>query len=128
MVIVFAQSADAGTLDPANQTSANSLAPASHIYEGLIGFNPGTTETISALATSWDVSDDNLEWTFNLREGVKFHDGTDFNADAVVFNFERWWDLDNEYNQGADQFIYWATCLKASSRMEPASGWHRENR
>ena len=107
LVIIFAQSADAGTLDPANQTSANSLAPASHIYEGLIGFNPGTTETIPSLATSWDVSADNLEWTFHLREGVKFHDGTDFNADAVVFNFERWWDLDNEYNQGADQFIYW---------------------
>ena len=107
VVITFAQSADAGTLDPANQTSANSLAPASHIYEGLIGFSPGTTETIPALATSWDVSDDKLEWTFHLREGVKFHDGTDFDADAVVFNFERWWDLDNQYNQGADQFIYW---------------------
>ena len=107
VVIVFAQSADAGTLDPANQTSANSLAPASHIYEGLIGFNPGTTETIPALATSWDVSDDKLEWTFHLRGGVKFQDGTDFDADAVVFNFERWWDLDNEFNQGADQFIYW---------------------
>ena len=107
VVITFAQSADAGTLDPANQTSANSLAPASHIYEGLIGFTDGTTETIPALATSWDVSDDKLEWTFHLREDVKFHDGTDFDADAVVFNFERWWDLDNEFNQGADQFIYW---------------------
>ncbi|MFQ5924324.1 MAG: ABC transporter substrate-binding protein, partial [Anaerolineales bacterium] len=52
-------------------------------------------------------SDDGLEWTFHLREGVKFHDGTDFNADAVVFNFERWWDTDNPYNLGADQFIYW---------------------
>jgi peptide/nickel transport system substrate-binding protein len=38
---------------------------------------------------------------------VTFHDGTPFNADAVVFNFERWWDTENPYNLGADQFIYW---------------------
>ena len=107
MVLVFAQSADAGTLDPANQTSANSLEPAFHIYEGLTQNEPGTTNPVPALATSWETSDDKLEWTFNLREGVKFHDGTDFNADAVVFNFERWWDTANQYNQGPDQFIYW---------------------
>ncbi len=107
MVLTFAQSADAGTLDPANQTSANSLEPAFHIYEGLTQNEPGTTNPVPALATSWETSDDKLEWTFNLREGVKFHDGTDFNADAVVFNFERWWDTANQYNQGPDQFIYW---------------------
>jgi peptide/nickel transport system substrate-binding protein len=105
--LVFAQSADAGTLDPALETSANSLAPASHIYEGLTGFEPGTTTPIPALATSWEASEDGLEWIFHLREGVLFHDGTPFNADAVVFNFERWWDTDNPYNLGADQFIYW---------------------
>ncbi len=104
---VFAQSADAGTLDPALETSANSLAPATHIYDGLTEFEPGTTTPIPALAESWDVSDDGLEWTFHLRQGVTFHDGTPFNADAVVFNFERWWDLDNPYNLGEDQFIYW---------------------
>jgi peptide/nickel transport system substrate-binding protein len=105
--LVFAHSADAGTLDPALETSANSLAPASHIYEGLTGFEPGTTIPEASLAVSWDATADGLEWTFELREGVKFHDGTDFDADAVVFNFERWWDTDNPFNLGADQFIYW---------------------
>jgi peptide/nickel transport system substrate-binding protein len=105
--LIFAQSADAGTLDPALETSANSLAPASHIYEGLTTFEPGTTTPVPSLATSWEASDDGLEWTFFLREGVTFHDGTPFDADAVIFNFERWWDTDNPYNLGADQFIYW---------------------
>ncbi|MBE9473604.1 MAG: ABC transporter substrate-binding protein, partial [Chloroflexi bacterium] len=107
MVLIFAQSADAGTLDPPLESSANSLAPASHIYEGLTQFEPGTTTPIPALATGWEASEDGLEWTFTLQEGVTFHDGTPFNADAVIFNFERWWDTDNPYNLGADQFGYW---------------------
>jgi peptide/nickel transport system substrate-binding protein len=107
MILIFAQSADAGTLDPALESSANSLAPAFHIYEGLTMFEPGTTTPIPGLATSWEATEDGLEWTFSLQEGVTFHDGTPFNADAVVFNFERWWDTDNPYNLGADQFGYW---------------------
>jgi peptide/nickel transport system substrate-binding protein len=105
--LIFGHSADAGTLDPANQTSGNSLAPAFHIYEGLTMFEPGSTTPIPALATGWEASEDGLEWTFTLREGVSFTDGTPFDADAVVFNFERWWDFENPYNQGADVFIYW---------------------
>lgn len=104
--LVFAMSADAGTLDPALETSANSLLPAYHIYEGLTDFEPGTTTPIPKLATSWEASEDGLEWTFHLRKGVKFHDGTPFNADAVVFNFERWWDPSHPQHQ-KDQFIYW---------------------
>lgn len=105
-MLIFGMSADAGTLDPALETSANSLLPAFHMYEGLTSFEPGTTEPVPALATDWEVSDDALEWTFHLREGVTFHDGTPFNADAVIFNFQRWWDPENEYHQEG-QFIYW---------------------
>jgi peptide/nickel transport system substrate-binding protein len=99
-------SADAGTLDPALETSANSLLPAYHIYEGLTDFEPGTTTPVPRLATSWEASPDGLEWIFHLRQGVTFHDGTPFNADAVVFNFERWWDPAHPQHQ-KDQFIYW---------------------
>jgi peptide/nickel transport system substrate-binding protein len=110
--LIFAQSADAGTLDPALETSANSLAPATHILEGLTDFEPGGTTPIPALATSWETSADGLTWTFHLREGVSFTDGTPFNADAVVFNFDRWWNPDNPlYQEG--QFIYWNYMFQA---------------
>ena len=61
------------------------------VYETLLWYNvPGSEETFSpGLATSWEVSEDGLSWTFHLREGVKFHDGTDMNAEAVKYSIER---------------------------------------
>ena len=61
------------------------------VIEGLVGTKPGTTgEIIPVLAKSWTVSPDGLTYTFTLRDGVKFHDGTDFNAEAVCYNYDRW--------------------------------------
>jgi peptide/nickel transport system substrate-binding protein len=62
-----------------------------NVYETLTWYNlPGSSEMLSPkLATSWESNKDATEWTFNLRKGVKFHDGTDFNAQAVKFSFER---------------------------------------
>ncbi len=62
-----------------------------NVMEGLVSLKPGSTsEIVPALAESWTTSTDGLTYTFKLRSGVKFHDGTDFNADAVVFNYDRW--------------------------------------
>ena len=60
-----------------------------NIYETLTHYNPDTGAAEPRLATSWSVSDDGLTWTFNLREGVKFHDGSDWNADAAKANLDR---------------------------------------
>jgi peptide/nickel transport system substrate-binding protein len=60
-----------------------------HIFETLVGAAPGAMKPEPMLATHWEVADDGLTWTFYLREGVKFHDGTPFTAEAVKFSLER---------------------------------------
>lgn len=62
-----------------------------NVYEPLLWYSPpGSAEQFTpALATSWESSDDGLTWTFHLREGVTFHDGTPFNAEAVKYSIER---------------------------------------
>ena len=60
-----------------------------HIFETLVGAASGAMKPEPMLATHWEVSEDGLTWTFYLREGVKFHDGTPFTTDAVKFSLER---------------------------------------
>ncbi|MCC2308242.1 ABC transporter substrate-binding protein [Cellulomonas chengniuliangii] len=87
---VFAASSDPASLDPAFANDGETFRVARQIFEGLVGTVPGTADPAPLLAESWDVADDGLEYTFHLKEGVSFHDGTDFDADAVCFNFDRW--------------------------------------
>src|SRR5947207_11752962 len=69
------------------------------IFQGLIGFDLTTTGPVKLLphlAESWEqAADDKKVWIFRLRKGVKFHDGTDFNADAVVWNLDRFFNKDS---------------------------------
>lgn len=90
--LVFGSGGDPSSLEPGNIEDGNSIYVQHQIYDRLIDYKPGTTELEPALATEWEASDDGLTWTFTLREGVKFHDGTDFNAEAVRANVNRWWD------------------------------------
>ncbi|MFE6131717.1 ABC transporter substrate-binding protein [Streptomyces sp. NPDC056437] len=71
------------------------------LYEGLTRYDLSTTdappEITGALATSWKVAADNRTWTFTLRKGVTFQDGTAFDADAVVFNLDRYLNKNSAY-------------------------------
>ncbi len=87
--IVYAQGADPRGLDPHITDDGESAKVTNQIYEGLLQYADDSTALEPCLAKSWDVSEDGLEYTFHLQEGVKFHDGTDFNAEAVKFNVER---------------------------------------
>ena len=104
--LVFAGAADPLVLDGALVSDGESLRVIDQLFEGLVTLEPGTTEVIPALATEWETSEDGLEWTFNLREGVTFHDGEPFNADAVCFNFERWYNFPDAF-QNANASYYW---------------------
>jgi len=95
--LIYAQGADADALDPHMTTLGNSADVIVNVFDGLVRFKAGTTEIEPALATDWEISDDGLEYVFHLREGVEFHDGTAFNAEAVVFDIERQLDSDHPY-------------------------------
>ncbi len=75
----------------------NSLIVQYQVAEPLVLYEPGTTTITEGLATSWEANEDSTVWTFHLRDGVTFHDGTPFNAEAVKFNFDRWNHRDNPY-------------------------------
>ena len=92
----FAISVDINELDPGNSLPSYVV---DNIFEGLLKFKTGNTKIDPCLATSWEVSEDGKEITFYLRKGVKFHDGSDFNADAVVFSFARQYDQNHPYHQ-----------------------------
>jgi peptide/nickel transport system substrate-binding protein len=95
-------------LDPANTANENAATVAGHVYEGLVKVKDG--EIVGALAESWTVSDDGLDYIFNLRPGVLFHDTTQFNADAVLVNFNRWSDPADAM-RGSGAFAAWASAF-----------------
>ncbi|WP_155853788.1 ABC transporter substrate-binding protein [Arthrobacter sp. H5] len=88
---VFAASADPAGLDPAFASDGETFRVSRQMFEGLVGVEPGTADPAPLLAESWETSEDGLSTTFALKEGVTFHDGTEFNAEAVCFNFDRWY-------------------------------------
>ncbi len=110
--VVFARSGDTVGFDVADETDGESLMVALQIMEPLVSFKPGTAEVVPALAERWEVNDELTEWTFFLRKGVQFHDGTAFNADAAIFNIDRWWDKSNPTHHGhTGDFFYWSYFL-----------------
>jgi len=102
--LVYCSEGSPEGFDPALYTAGTTFDASSHpIYNRLTEFKVGTTEVIPALAESWEVSDDGKTVTFKLRQGVKFHSNDmftptrDFNADDVIFSFDRQGNEANPY-------------------------------
>ncbi|MCP3923736.1 MAG: ABC transporter substrate-binding protein, partial [Desulfobacterales bacterium] len=95
--LIWGRGADSVTLGPLISTDGESDKIILNIFEGLVRFKEGTTEIEPALATSWKTGKGNTEWIFYLRKGVLFHDGTPFNANAVVFSLLRQIDPNHPY-------------------------------
>lgn len=106
-VLVFGRGADSVSLDPGIVTDGESFKVTQNLFETLLNFGEQNTTIHPGLAKEWVVSDDGLTYTFTLQEGVKFHDGTDFNADAVIKNVNRW------KGGTEDDFYYFNSMFKA---------------
>lgn len=97
-VLVVGQIAEPKSLDPQAVTAVNDFRILVNLYDGLVRYTSGTLEVEPSLATGWSISDDGTEYTFDLRKDVKFHDGSEFNAEAVKFNFERMLNEDHPFH------------------------------
>ncbi|HUQ05899.1 MAG TPA: ABC transporter substrate-binding protein [Kofleriaceae bacterium] len=115
-VVVVGRPSDAISLDPARPTDNESAEVLEQVFEPLVRYHPGTTNVEPALATSWETDDSGLVWTFHLREGVRFHDGSSLTADAVVFSFERQRDPAHPYHTG--RFNYWENNFRNILKVE----------
>jgi peptide/nickel transport system substrate-binding protein len=95
--LVVAIPGDIKRTDPALIDDSNTSYVMQNVMEGLVTLKPGTTgELEPGLAESWELSADGLTYTFKIREGVKFHDGTDLDAAAVKYNYDRWLNFPTE--------------------------------
>jgi peptide/nickel transport system substrate-binding protein len=115
--LIYAGSADPTYLDPALVSDGESFRVARQIFDTLVGLKPGTTTLVPRLATKWGVADDRVTWTFTLRRGVRFHDGTAFNAAAVCANFNRWYNWRGPF-QSATATYYYQTLFGGYRRNE----------
>ncbi|HZG97123.1 MAG TPA: ABC transporter substrate-binding protein [Nocardioidaceae bacterium] len=117
---VFAASADPVTLNPFHASDGETFRISRQIFEGLVAVEPCTPDPTPGLATEWESSEDGKSTTFTLEEGVTFHDGTPFNAEAVCKNFEYFNNQPKGPAQSADVSYYWLSLFKgfADSKTE----------
>jgi peptide/nickel transport system substrate-binding protein len=105
--LVFGAAAEPTSLDGAVVSDGESLRVIDQITEGLVSLKAGTTTVVPLLAKSWKASNGGRTWTFNLRTGIRFHDGTPFNAKAVCANFDRWYNFTGAFASDATSYYYY---------------------
>ncbi|WFG46643.1 ABC transporter substrate-binding protein [Pseudonocardia alni] len=118
---VFGAAGAPKNFDPIFNDDGESFRPARQMFDTLITYKPGTTELEPGLATEWTSTPDGKTWTFTLREGVTFHDGTPLDATAVCANFDRWFTMKGAAAQS--QMIYYGDVFEGFAKNEgDASG------
>jgi ABC-type transport system substrate-binding protein len=111
---VWVQNGEPGGLYCADESDGESLRVCEQINESLLGYEINGTEVVEVLAESYESNDDLSEWTFTLREGVTFHDGSAFDANDVVESYRVKWDAaDPRYVGRTNEFVYWGAFFGA---------------
>jgi len=121
---IWGKSGDGDSMDSAVSTNGETYEVTTQLFNLLVRAVPGKTDIEPDLATSWSVSPDGLVWTFKLRKGVTFHDGTPWNAEAAKANFDRWADPKNPYHEvKGGEYEYWgdfmADSFKEARAVDP---------
>ena len=114
--VLVGRASDALALDPARIGDAESAEVTEQIFDHLVRYRPGSAEIEPSLAESWTQSGDGRSWTFKLRRNVRFHDGTPFDADSVVFSFDRQRDPHHPFHQA--DFSYWENNFRYIQAVE----------
>ncbi len=115
--LVVARAADVQRLDPARVVDIESIEIGTLLFDGLVRWEPGTTNIEPGLARSWETSADGRVWTFHLRPGAVFHDGMPVDAAAVVFSFDRLRLPAHPHYLGGADASFWRSLLKDIDRV-----------
>jgi peptide/nickel transport system substrate-binding protein len=124
--LIWGMPSETDILDPHATGGWTTYQITYQLFEGLVkedltDANAATPKLVPGLAESWEISPDGLQYTFKLRPGVTFHDGTPFDAAAVKFNFERFWDKSspNYYPKAASFVAAYTKWIKAIEVIDP---------
>ena len=124
--LIWGMPAETDILDPHATGGWSTYQVTYQIFEGLVKEDltkpdAASPPLVPGLATSWDISPDGLTYTFKLREGVTFHDGSKFDAAAVKFNFERFWDESspNFYKKAKAFVVAYTKWIKSVEVVNP---------
>lgn len=118
---VFVQNGEPGGLYCADETDGESLRVCEQIGEALLAYEVGGTASVPALAESFESNEDFTVWTFQLREGVTFHDGSTFEANDVVESYRVQWDAADPRHVGrTGDFQYWGALFGGFLNPPPA--------
>ncbi|NGO79904.1 ABC transporter substrate-binding protein [Streptomyces sp. YC504] len=114
---VFAGAGDPASLDPALASDGESFRVTRQAFEALLEHEPGGSKLVGGLAEKWSSNPEGTVWTFNLRQGVKFHDGEAFNAAAVCANYDHWFNWTGTYQSSAVSY-YWQAIMDGYAKNE----------
>jgi ABC-type transport system substrate-binding protein len=121
--LVWMQNGEPSGLYCADETDGEALRVCEQINESLLAYEVGGTEVVPALAEEFEPNDDLTEWTFTLREGVTFHDGSSLDAGDVVSSYRVQWDAADPLHVGRDGlFTYFEALMGGFLNPPPAEG------
>jgi ABC-type transport system substrate-binding protein len=119
--LVWMQNAEPIGVYCADETDGESLRACEQVNEALLSFEVGGTTVQPGLAESYEANEDATEWTFHLRQGVTFHDGSSFDANDVIQSYYVQWDAASPLHVGrVGDFYYFGTLFAGFLNAPPA--------